>query len=375
MHDSRRIATSIPILMGALLVATLLMSTEVWAQPSAHAAHQPAQVEWRRSMVKTPTERGCFKASYPNTTWQEVACSPAAPVPYIRARGAPPVTVGNGTDSLAMVTSGIISSSEGSFPLVSNVTNESEIDPLNNGPGSNVIGWNIFSLQLNTQFFATTACSGGTPYCQGWVQFLYSSYTSNGVLIEYTLLDYTTSSNGCPSGWAAYETPLNGQPYYTCFFNTSVTSVPNQSFTNLSELTLTGSVAANGNDEVVLSTNGTLYKLSYADSTLNLASAWTVSEFNVFGDCCGYEAWFNSGATLIVHTTVDNGTTSVPACTSGGYTGEVNNLSLISSCCPYGGAAPGIAFMESSATSRTPTCSYLEHPYAWLAPVSSLLLQ
>jgi hypothetical protein len=375
MDDSRRIVTSITVLVGSLLVATLLISTKVWAQAAAQVAHQPTRAEWRRSMVKTPTESGCFKASYPNTTWEEVACSPAVPVPYTMAHGTPPATVGNGTDSLATVNSGTISSSEGSFAAVSNIASENEIDPTNNNPGSSVIGPNIFSLQINTQFFATTACSGGTSYCQGWVQFIFSSNIGDGVLIEYSLLNYTNSSNGCPSGFSAYETPINGQPYYTCFFNTSVTSVPSQSFTNLSELTLTGSVTPNGNDEVILSTKGTLYKLSYPDSTLNLASAWTVSEFNIFGDCCGYEASFNTGATLIVRTTVDNGTTNAPSCGSGGYTGETNNLSLVSPCCPYGGAAPGIAFMESSALGMAPTCSYLEHPYAWLAPVSNLLLQ
>jgi hypothetical protein len=370
MHDSRRTVTGIAILVGPLLVATLLISTKVWAQAAAQVAHQPSRAEWRRSMVKTPTGSGCFKASYPNTAWEEVACSPAAPVPYMVAHGTPPATVGDGTDSLAMVMSGTISSTEGSFPAVSNVTSESEIDPTTNS----VVGSNIFSLQINTQLFATTPCSGGTPYCQGWVQFIYSSL-SGGVLIEYSLVYYTTSSNGCPSGWAAYETPINGQPYYTCFLNTNVSSVPSQSFTNLSALTLTGSAAANGNDVVILSTNGTLYNLSYPDSTLNVAGAWTVSEFNIFGDCCGFEASFNTGATLIVRTTVDNGTTNAPSCASGGYTGEINNLSLMSPCCPYSGAAPGITFMESSAVGMAPNCSYLEHSYAWLAPVFNLLLQ
>ena len=371
MHDSQRIVTSITILTGSLLVATLLIPTNVWAQAVAQVAHQPTRAEWRRNMVKTPTESGCFKASYPNRTWEKVTCSPAPPMPYIMARGIPPGTVGNGTDSLATVASGTISSSEGSFPSVSNVTSEIEIDPTNN----NSLGPNIFSLQINTQDFTTAACNGGTPYCQGWVQFLYSSYTGDGVFIEYSLLYYTTSSNGCPPGWTSYATPISGKSYYTCFFNTSVTSVPGQSVTNLNEITLTGSATANGSDVVILSTAGTLYNYSYADSMLNLASAWTVSEFNVFGDCCGYEASFNPGATLIVSTTVDNGTTDAPSCASGGYTGETNSLSLVSPCCPYSGTTPGITFMETSAISTAPTCSYLEHPYAWIAPVLNLLLQ
>lgn len=375
MHDSRKICSRITTLMGSLLVATLPVPTTLWGQTSGQAAHPPTRAEWRRSMVKTPTESGCFKVSYPNTTWEQVACSPAPSVPYITGHGAFPGNVGDGTDSSAAVTSGTISSSEGSFPAVSNVASESEIDPTNSSPGSNNLGSNIFSLQMNTQYFTTTACSSGTSYCQGWVQFIYSSHISGGVFIEYSLLYYTTSSAGCPSGWTAYETPLNNQPYYTCFFNTSVASVPSQSFTNLSELTLTGSATANGNDEVILSTGGALYSLSYADSTLNLASAWAVSEFNIFGDCCGYEAVLNTGATLVVNTTVDNGTTNPPSCGSGGYTGETNSLTLVPPCCPYGGAAPGIVFMESSAIGMAPTCSSLQYPYAWLAPVTNLLLQ
>jgi hypothetical protein len=374
MRDSRKIVSSVAILMGSLLVTTLLTPTKVSAQAAAQAVQPLTRAEWRRSMVKTPTESGCFKVSYPSTTWEGVACSPAAPVPYLVRHGTLPRTVGDGTDSMATVNSGTISASEGSFTAVANVTSESEIDPTISSSGSNVLGANIFALQVNTQFFTTAACSTGTSYCQGWVQFLYSSNTGNGVFIEYSLLYYTTSSTGCPPGWTAYETPINTQPYYTCFFNTSVSSVPDQSFTNLSELTLTGSATVNGTDEVILSTDGTLYKLSYADSTLNLAGAWTSSEFNIFGDCCGYEALFNTGATLVVNTTVDNGTTNTPSCSSNGYTGETNSLSLVSPCCPYGGAAPGIVFMESSAQGVAPTCAYLEHPRAWLAPDIMMLL-
>jgi hypothetical protein len=374
MRDCRKIVARIAILTAPLLVATLPMSTTVSAQAAAQVAHQPTRAEWRRGMAKTSTQTGCFKASYPSTTWEPVTCSPAAPVPYIRAHGIPPRTVGDGTDSLATVSSGTISSSEGSFPSVSNLISENEIDPNNNGPGSDSLGPNIFSLQINTQDFTTTSCNGGTQYCQGWVQFLYSSGTSQGVLIEYSLLYYTTSSNGCPSGWGSYETPIDGQEYYTCFFNTSVTSVPSQSFTNLGEMTLTGSVTPDGNDQVILSTDGTLYNRSYPDAMLNLAGAWTSSEFNIFGDCCGYEASFNIGATLVVRTTVDNGTANAPSCASGGFTGETNSLSLASPCCPYGGAAPGILFTESSASGMAPTCAQLQKPYAWLAPVFNLLL-
>jgi len=42
---------------------------------------------WRKSMARNPTQKaGCFRASYPSTTWEEVACAPKSEVPTLPAR-------------------------------------------------------------------------------------------------------------------------------------------------------------------------------------------------------------------------------------------------------------------------------------------------
>jgi hypothetical protein len=213
------------------------------------------------------------------------------------------------------------------------------------------------------------------------VQFIYSSNNSNGLLIEYSLLNYTTTAGACPSSEPLYyPVTVNGQTYYTCYYNTMVTTVsPALAATNLGQATLTGSATPGGNDEATLYDGGdNLWHVSYPDSTLNLASAWTQSEFNIVGDCCAFTASFNPGATFIVQTTVDNGTTNQPQYTEAGYTGETSNLTLVPNdsspvVCPFGGASTGIVFMESNGTVPTPTCSYLRHSYAWLSAVLSLL--
>jgi hypothetical protein len=62
--------------------------------------------------------------------------------------------VGNGTDYAARVT-GLMSSATGSFDSVSGVTSETGQV---NGSGPQVA--NTFSLQLNTNQFTTSMCSG-----------------------------------------------------------------------------------------------------------------------------------------------------------------------------------------------------------------------
>jgi hypothetical protein len=151
--------------------------------------------------------------------------------------------------------------------------------------------------------------------------------------------------------------------------------VPAQAISALQNLSLTGASNSGGLDTVILSTGTTLYSASGQDNVLNLSQGWTEAEFNIFGDGASIPtATFNSGATLLVHTSVSNGTTNAPVCTGAGFTFEGNNLSLVNPCCPYGGTTPGIAFKESNVTVPTPSCSALEHPLAWL-PVVLYMLQ
>ena len=320
--------------MCLILVAVSIHS--VLAQPSLPTlpVQSDAQVrrEWQKAMLKQGLpKKGCFNASYPDAAWTEVPCAVAPQIPYLPTHGTAPATVGNGTDFSAQVSgSTYISSAVGSFPRTTNVTSESD------GGFSNK-----FSLQINSGFFATTACdSAGDPAsCKGWQQFIYST-TSAAAFMQYWLLNYTSSTVTCPAGWNTYRSG--------CWKNSSAAAVPAQTITNLGNLDLTGQAVSAGNDTVTMSVSGTLYSTNGADSVLNLASGWQAAEFNIVGDGDGAEAVFNTGATIRVLTSIDDGTTNAPSCSPTGYTGETNSLTLGNSCCPTGGTSPGITFMQST---------------------------
>ena len=180
---------------------------------------------WRNSMKTTPTPGiGCFSASYPSAVWQQVTCTTAPNVPYPPADGTQPQTVGGGgNDFVAVATSGLLSSAEGSFPSVSGLASA-----------------NSYSLQLNVQpFNDPPACSGAAnpSQCQGWQQFLYSQ-TAAQVYMQYWLLNY---GNACPGGWNTYKS-------VDCWKNSSAIGGVVEPVANLPYVTLSGS-ATGGTDE------------------------------------------------------------------------------------------------------------------------------
>jgi len=83
------------------------------------------------------------------------------------------------------------------------------------------------------------------------------------------------------------------------------------------------------NDSIQVWVNNSPYKASGNDYFPDLRNQWQESEFNVFGDGGGDQAVFNSGATVVVRTGVDSGTTSGPGCDNATFTGESNNLTLV----------------------------------------------
>jgi hypothetical protein len=348
--------------LGIMLIASLLSGPWSSRAPSAEpeipaskesaaapTATQPAVTEsakreaWRATMSRIPTPKGCFAATYPNTEWQEVPCTAPPNRPYPPADGGRPNIVGNGNDFVAQ-SSGTISSAVGSFDSVTGVTSLSD-------PG----GVSNFALQLNTNTFPNSnnnvpACNGAANQtaCQGWQQFIYSNGgCTNGAgacaFMQYWLINYDAN---CPSGWNTY-TPPNTQTI-DCYLNSANgASVPAQQISALADLTLTGQTAG-GTDTVIMSTGTTLSIAAGQDSVLNLASNWQEAEFNVVGDCCGTQANFNIGPTLVVRTEVTSRTTSAPTCVNQGFTGETNNLTLeLTTCISTAGAASNIVFTES----------------------------
>jgi hypothetical protein len=263
--------------------------------------------------------------------------------------------VGGNNDFSAEVT-GAISSATGSFDSATGVTSETgtTFGPNCSNPVNNVA--NTFSLQLNTKPFATSVCSGSpNPQCQGWQQFLYSN---DGIaFVQYWLLKYNAA---CPAGgWNSFSFPGSTDIY--CYRNsTSGASVPVQTVTSANIVTwsLTGSASGGGNDTVTMTTGSTAHTAPpEADSILNLASGWQGAEFIIVGDACGSQANFNAGSTIVVRTTVHNGTTNAPACVLEGFTGETNNLSLVGTPAVATGPSPAIVSKQSNVAGTTGSCA------------------
>jgi hypothetical protein len=286
------------------------------------------QQTWQEAIAQTEVpEGGCFHASYPSLTWNEIECTVAPNIPI----GLPDVqignVVGNGNDYAAEVTSGLINKSLGSFPKVTGVKKETGDE-----------GANSYSLQLNSNRMNTAPCSGAAhpKKCRTWVQFAYQS-SAGLAFMSYWLLDYI---NPCPSGWF-------GQAGY-CFINSSGVAVPLEVIGKLKTLKLSGSAKKGGSDTLVMIVGTEAYTTSEPDSLVDLATAWTESEFNVFGTGGGSRAFFNAGSSITVKVNVWNGTTDVPTCAANaGTTAETTNLNL-GSCSGTGGAVPYIEFTESN---------------------------
>lgn len=344
----------VSVAAGGLFSSTLA-SAQHDATPSSNAPspsqQQPSRPskqemeDFRLKMSKTSLpSKGCFTAHYPNAIWQATHCGPAPQYPNPIARGARPTFVGGGNDYFLEVT-GNISSATGSFDNVTGVNKEygSTLGD------TSVVYLDTYSLQLNANKFSTLACNG-QPACSGWQQFLFTQSQCNPVptpciFMEYWLLNY---SPPCPggAGWIYYAGTSGTVP--GCFLNTAFALVSAQPLTQLGDLKLTGTVSG-GIDTVMLSTASGDIVANAQDSLLDLASGWTGGEFNLVGDCCASEAYFNSGSSLTVRLSAANGTTNPPSCVTffNGSTAETNNLNLTSACSQVGGASPAIVFTES----------------------------
>jgi hypothetical protein len=331
------------------------------AQTNAQTLSEQQKEDFRTKMMRKPLPgSGCFEASYPNEEWNPVQCKPPPkpPSPLALVRR-PTINVGNGNGYFATVT-GNISSATGSFDSATGIT--AVYSPIYQDKSKTVYS-DTYSLQLNSNKFstsATAACAGGAANCHGWQQFLFSQRSACGtacVYIEYWLFDSPSCPSngklgkGCacpPSPWTAYYDP-SGQTASGCYFNTPAPGFSTPAVADLGKLKFTGAANSGGTDVVTVQTaDGNLHATSYPDSTLNLAQGWNGAEFNVFGDCCAYPVFFNTGSNLTVRLSTTSA--SAPICTQSfdGTTAETNNLSLlVGSCHPDVGGAQAIVFSES----------------------------
>lgn len=309
---------------------------------------------WHRLLAQNKLPNaGCFKATYPSAQWTRIACS----VPPHLWYPAPPSRrhvigneVGDGRDFTANTAPHVISTSIGAFPKLKGVTSVKTV-------GGGVDGLNSYTLQLNSDFFTTTAC-GSIPQCKGWEQFVFENPPGTGqasLFIQDWLVAVGPGFNGCPpgKGWE-YIRGLG------CVENSPFSvSIPNVSVTDLGEVTETGTAAASG-DSIFMSVGATEYGMQnvQSDGITDLSANWTGSEFNVIGNAGGSEADFNAGAKVSISIQADDGVLTKPACpVNSGTTGESNNLFFVHAPTkPPKLQYPSIEFSMSTKTGGTPTC-------------------
>ena len=298
------------------------------APPLAAAADDEAaaaEAAWQVEIAKTPAPaEGCYEADFPNLQWAAVACTVAPARPFVPRTGTlRGDTVGDGHDYAAGVTSGLIASATGSFPMVKGVTSETDG------------GANRYSIQLNSNFMNTAVCNGHSG-CLAWLQYVYSS-GERAAFMQTWLINWNAA---CPGGWFTFSND--------CYRNSAAVSVPQEPIKKLKKMQMNGTATANGNDVLVFTVGKKAYRTQGSDTVVDLASGWNASEFNIIGDGGGSQANFNSGSKMTVEIQVNNGTGNAPVCQSdAGTTGETNNLNL-GSCTANGGATPNIQFTQSN---------------------------
>lgn len=316
--------------------------------PPPHGAKFRPYENWRKSMSRTAVPEpgpGCHQAEYPSSEWKSVPCTVAPLIPH-GPRSAAVIganIVGNGTDYSAQLQGGgTIGFSEGSFGT-SAIISEND-----NGAA------NVYTLQLNTNRFATSACSGVSG-CIGWQQYIFDNNPAHGtayLYIQYWLLNHPSN---CPSGYTYSAVPGLAAG---CYMNSAAVSVPLQPIQNLSALALTGTAVPGAFDQARLGTGTTLYSLQGVDSVLGAGNGWTSAEFNVFGEYNGTQATFGSGTLLSIETLVTTGaSTTAPTVIVSGTTAETNNLTLAPLYCPVADPnGPYVWFQESFGATPASSC-------------------
>lgn len=333
-----------------LLIAVLAAATaSAFAAPIESKDHRL----WRELVHANPAPaQGCFHATYPSTAWVQDLCH-ALPQrtpspPRIPGHVQPAATgssqlVGDGHD-YSIGIQGTISRTIGNFPVVAGVTSEASVGVPEFG-GGGILGPNEYTLQINTQFAEGGGPCANVPYCLAWQQFIYSpDYYETGsaaVFMQYWLIYYTYTQPSCPKGWwsdGGWDCYTNSRYYMPA---------PNVPIDQLGSEVMSASARAGGPDTAVFTLGDTAYSINAPDKTLDLATWWNSSEFNIVGNAGGSRAVFNPGSLLLTKVAVQGTSTAKPSCQKdSGTTGETNNLDL-GSCNAYPGRMPFILFRQS----------------------------
>jgi hypothetical protein len=323
----------------------------------AHDSELQVYETWHQQRVQSPPPAvGCWQVSYPDKVWVQQVCHKTTALlsQTRRLRPANFNTVGNGLDYAAQ-TASMTKAAAGSFPVAKGV------EFISNTPDDKA-GLDFYSLQLNTNFSEPAFKLGNnSPYCARhgysecatWQQFVYLSNgniddPNNHVIFIQNWL-YIPGTVNCPTGWRTAE--RGGKDKETSCVKNSESAIVRPVLTgaDLKNVKLSGSVIKQGLDTVMFTYSKQIYAVTQDDSTLEIASTWRASEFNVFGVNAGSPtAWFNKGSSLTVRVTADDGRSKAPVCLhDAGTTGEGNNLTP-GDCKVSDGTPPFIEFIESN---------------------------
>jgi hypothetical protein len=357
---------------------------------TSKASKDPRMAAWKDALSKSPpSTEGCFHTSYPSTTWVAEPCAPAPtgalmpdrfptrkadgsgfemPFDKRRGGGASAGNAGNGPDFILKNPS-TIESAVGSFPSVVGATSATSVFT-----DGGVQTPNGFSVQMNSNTFPLT--SSTNQYCQSssgctaWQQAIYSNIQGwRGILFEYWLLNYLNQGDGGPTQCPGPGTlgVTWGQSKNNCVVNSPLDpNVPaSLPITDLSQIAvwveagLSADGGSAGNNDILMfgleGTNPPATAQAWAKaypSVLGLQTSWNQVEFGVFGDL---------NLTILdlpANTTIETEVQSTPVypnvtcLSSGGTTGEQNNLNMIvgsdgnPDCCVVSGG--DISFLESN---------------------------
>jgi len=323
--------------------ASAISLTLLGVSTAAGALTVNTKTQWQAAIGQVPAPgTGCYNATYPKLQWHAVTCVTAPKWRFA------PSTVGNGIDYSAQV-AGTISTATGTFTGVSSdISEKGQV----NGQGAKIA--NAFSLQLNTEFFSgSPACSGSSDPsdCLAWQQFVYAYVDGGMIFMQYWLIDYNAT---CPAGWNTFTVSSTTD----CYTNSEAAGVVHLTAKDLATVQVTGSAVTGGNDGLSLALgSGKATLVTGPDSMVDLAPHWNTTEWDVFGDAGGGEAYFGSANTLEAQTALKGTSPAAPKCVKEGFTGETNNLKLASTSALGSEPSPTMASRQTDGSAGTASCA------------------
>jgi len=103
--------------------------------------------------------------------------------------------------------------------------------------------------------------------------------------------------------------------------------------------------------------SGSATSVTNSDSEIDLAANWNTTEWGVFGDAGGGEAYFGTNTSLEAETALTTTSSGAPTCVKEGFTGETNNLKLAHTPALGSESSPTMASTQTNGSTGTASCA------------------